>query len=386
MSWGSRTPAMDSVRKPTRVTPSSLSVGVAAGTKRVPEHPDRAIPGGLEARGLEVDVPVGQVELVGIGPLVERVRGHRGHRADLVGVRRLDREGVVLDDAEQAIRAVPRVGGGPAAFEDLAHVQRQARVEAGPDGKGRDDRGVARAPGDDHLRAGVEGGQERLHAHLGHDARGPIHVGGGQRAVVVERAHPAARDLRPQPAAIHLGVDHRGAEAVAPLAAELAVEIERPLQVRAAATPARGADQHRDAPVARGVEDHGEVALGRAAVDERHARAQVVGAGIGRSGVEREDRRVAGEAALHGAGGDAVAEHAERREDGHRMHVRGSYGLPQTGSGHGIAWPASGTCCCAPYTSVSPTAPEGHGRRSVIFTAKAGSNSMMSTTSSGEMP
>ena len=43
---------------------------------------------------------VGQVELVGIGALVERVRGHRGDRADLVGVRRLDRERVVLDDGE----------------------------------------------------------------------------------------------------------------------------------------------------------------------------------------------------------------------------------------------------------------------------------------------
>ena len=102
------------------------------------------------------------------------MRRHRGDRADLVRVRGLHGETVAVDHAEQAVRAVARVGGGAAALEELAHVDRQRPVEARADGEGGDHRRVARAPRDDDLRAEVQRLLEGLVAHLADDARGGV--------------------------------------------------------------------------------------------------------------------------------------------------------------------------------------------------------------------
>src|SRR5262249_62409739 len=131
-------------------------------------------------------------------------------------------------------------------------------------------------PRNDDLSAHVERAHERLVAHLRDDTHAAIDLLVGQRRLEVKGGRAAARDLALQPALVHLGADYRGAEVMAALAADLAIDLERPLEVRGAASAARRADEDGHAPLPGSVEAHAEVALERAPVGERHARAQVV--------------------------------------------------------------------------------------------------------------
>ena len=150
-------------------------------------HPHLARIDLLEGGFREIDGPSGQVEQIRIRLLVEGVGGHRRHRAHLVGVGRLHDERALLHEAEQAVGAVARIGGGAAALEDLPHVNDQPGVEARAHGQGADGRRVIGPPGDDDLRLHVEGAHEGLVAHLGHDAHALVHVRRGERRVEIER-------------------------------------------------------------------------------------------------------------------------------------------------------------------------------------------------------
>ena len=151
---------------------------------------------------------------------------------------------------------------------------------------------------------------------------------------------------------------------------------------RAPAAPRR-ADEDGNAPLPRGLEDHGEIALERAPVGEGHARSQIVRPRIRRSRVHRDGVGIPLHSFGEGAHGDPIAQHPLGSEDGHTVVGRGRGAHV---SSQETACSISGTCCWAPYTSLSPRAPEPSGLRRVIFTAYAGSNSMIFSTSSAMTP
>ena len=61
--------------------------------------------------------------------------------------------------------------------------------------------------------------------------RGRVDVVLGERLVEVKRPRPPGRELLLEPCTIDLGIDDDGAEAELALATELAVHVERPLEV-----------------------------------------------------------------------------------------------------------------------------------------------------------
>ena len=274
----------------------------------------------------------------GVGAFVERMRGDRCHGADLVRIGRLDGERVAIEGGQQPVRAMPRIGGGAAAFQQLAHVHGEAAVEAAQQRVGAHHRRIEGAAGDDDLGAGLDRPHEGLVAHLADDPRRPLEMARRQGVVVIERRDGAIGQPAAQPVAVDLGADPRRAEAVAALAADLAIDLDQPVKMAVAAGAAGAADQDRDAMPMGGIEDHLQVLPHRPAVGEGDAGAEIVRAGVDRSGVDGEDVGPTFHAEAHRPLGNAVAQHSLRREDGEA--VGGHY--------HAIRCCMRGTCCCAP--------------------------------------
>ena len=110
-------------------------------------------------------------------------------------------------------------------------------------------------------------------------------------------------------------MDERHGEVEVVLQGDLLDYLPGPLQVLVAAGAAAGADDHRNLPVHRRLQHQGKVALGGVAADECFAHAQVIGAGVGASGVASDQVGVFREGPLQGAFLEAVADDGRGGDD-----------------------------------------------------------------------
>src|SRR5205823_4047406 len=142
---------------------------------------------------LLVDRPAGVEYAAGVGlgvgmdALVERMAGHRGRRAALVWVHRLQLDVVVGDRADNRLLGHRRGTDERRALERLAEVVAEALWETGSQRQRGVDRVVAGATGDHDVGALVERFPVGLDAHHGDDAGGLVEDLAGQRSGRTER-------------------------------------------------------------------------------------------------------------------------------------------------------------------------------------------------------
>ncbi len=283
----------------------------------------------------------GQVELaaragqmVGIGLLVEGVGGRRllGEAAD--GVERFEDEGVLAQGPEGAVG--PRAGrrGDGRALEDLAHVQGQAGVEAEADRQGGENGRVVAAAGQDDLAAGGQGLLDGLDAHLGDDVDRRVEDLRSQRRNEGQGDDLALVEVAEDPGLGHVGVDDAHLEGQLLLRRDLADDLLAPVDVGPGPAAAGRADDDRDAAADAGRQHEAEVALDRRPVGERLPRPEVVGAGVGRAGVDADEVGPALEAFPERGFREAVAEDGRRRQDA-ELFLLGRHIRPPSRRGRG---------------------------------------------------
>ncbi len=122
-----------------------------------------------------------------------------------------------------------------AALDDLGHVHGEPDGESQQRRQRRENRGVARSAGHDHIDIGFKRLAKRPHAHLADDVGGVGHVRLRQRRHAVEAGDFAGTNGVEQHGAGDVGAHHRHAEAQAVSAGDVAQHRQGGVQVRAGA-------------------------------------------------------------------------------------------------------------------------------------------------------
>ncbi len=283
-------------------------------------HPHAALVDRLVGRLVGLQRAARLVEQERVGVLVERVRRDADRRALHLRIRRLDDEFVLAHGAEHAVGREAVGHRCRAALENLGGVPRQPRREAVLDRQRGENRGVARAAGEHHLRAVVERFLKGLDAHHAHYV-----VGARQRLLVerrrgVERPDAAFTEFLQQVFAWRLGIDHRRLEMVAVLACDLLHDLPGPLEVDLPPCPAAAADEERNLLLQCRRDQQSQVALARLAGEHRLASAELVGAVVGRAAVAADEERIGGHHPLQRRFLETRADHAGGRYVTHFFH------------------------------------------------------------------
>ena len=254
------------------------------------------------------------------GSLVHGVARHRGHGAALARVHRGDRDGVRGHGAEDTLLAHEGLGGERRALQHLAQVVRAGFGKARADRRRREEAGVARPAGDDHVGALAERLDDRLDPHHRDQPIRAREHRGREVGSAVEALDPDAASKPPgYLVTAHLGEDRgqiEGREPVAPrqLADDLGVLVHAAIGARVGCR----ADDHRHAESASGQQHQLEVVplplFGATVL----VRAERLRADVAASRVGHDRVGPAGHADLEAASLDRrEPEVARRREDVH---------------------------------------------------------------------
>ena len=102
--------------------------------------------------------------------LIERVRGDRIGRAAACGIGRgEDRRAVVIDLGHETVGRRAGIAGQRAAFQHVADMVGQPRIDVAADHVGGEQRDVAAPSGKDELRTAFQRGDQGMDAHLADD-------------------------------------------------------------------------------------------------------------------------------------------------------------------------------------------------------------------------
>ena len=278
-------------------------------------HFDHAVANLGEGTSREIKLAARAGQMVGVGFLVEGVRRSRFGGEFSIIRQGFQHEGIFTQNAHRAVRAGAGGRGNRRAFEDLAAMQRQPFVVALHDRQGSKTGRVVGATGEHHLSTGLQGADEGLHPGLRDD------VGTGVNGFVGEWRHEIERDDLPgiqcgvNGRLVDVGGNHRHLEADFFLGSDFEDDLSAPFEVRRSPGAAGRADNHRDAGFHPFADHVTQVALDAGAVGKRLARAQIVGAGVGRTGIDGDQVGLFRHTALEAFFREAVAQNGCRRED-----------------------------------------------------------------------
>ena len=110
-----------------------------------------------EAAFFQMQHAAGAGQMIGIGLFVKRMGGRRFAREIAQRGERFQNETVAGERAERAIGAAAGRGGDRAAFENLAHVDGQARIVAEHDRQRGEVGRIVASPASTTLQSGLEG-------------------------------------------------------------------------------------------------------------------------------------------------------------------------------------------------------------------------------------
>ena len=293
---------------------------------------------------------------------------HRGGRGVRQRVHALQGEAVLVQLSQHGV-ACRRAAAQRGALDDLGHVLAQGGGVAQHLGQHGKHRGVAGAPGNQHVGRLAQRTRQCFGAALAHDVAALQDVG------LCRACHRADGLQLPGPQRLHhqFGrqvTGHRGQAKAQALGLRNGPHHGHGrVQLRPRPGGAGAADDQRDALRQGRCQHQLKVAVHHGRGRCHLARAQVIGAGVDRAHVAADQVRPARQPALQGGLGNAIAQLARGSQDAQRpvlqtvalqQALAGTHGAPSS------RMPSMGACCCAPYTSPSPGVPA-HNRRGSAY-------------------
>ena len=231
------------------------------------------------------------------------------------GDKRFENKTLAGERAESAIGSAAGRGGDRAAFENLAHVDGQARIVAEHDRQRGEVGRIVASARQHHVAAGLERLDERLAAHLRDEMAGGVDGFFGQLGHERQRADFPGAQGGFHRFLFDVGGDHAQAEGEIFLAGDFFEDFAAPGQMRRSARSARRADDDRHAEFQSFDEHVAQIALDERPIGERLAAAEIIRPGIGRAGVAGDQMRLPRDAFHEGFFGKTVAQDRGGRED-----------------------------------------------------------------------
>ena len=248
--------------------------------------------------------------------LIERMRGDRICRAAARGIGRgEDRRAVVIDFGHQTVGWRTGIAGQRAAFQDMADMVGQSRIDIAPDHVGREQRDVAASSGKDVLRATLQRRDQGMDSHLADDGalaqRIFIEVGTG-----AGRAQRSGTEFLDDDLRVEFGADHRDLGTLdAELCEHFLGDPDHPVEVAIASGHSAASENHRAADPGAGFDHMAEIKLDRFALEILGTGAEVIRAGIHRAAVADDGVDLASQGRFQRLFRVAVAECATGRDN-----------------------------------------------------------------------
>ena len=171
-------------------------------------------------------------------------------------------------------------------------MQRQCLVIAQANGRGCKGRGIVAAACQHHLGAVIQGVDDGFHAHLCHDMGAGQDLFFGDFRSRTQLCHFPGVEGFHQVFLLKFGSNHSQLERQVVLLGDFFQDAHFPHQVRIGTGTAAGTDDQGDIQLPGSFEHQGHVPLDGGGIGKGNARAQVIGAGVGRTGITGDEVRL----------------------------------------------------------------------------------------------